>query len=387
MAEEQLSAQEITRRLKASMGQDDAAKAASKAVNPDDPPRDGPFGTPPPKTPTPTGTAPKKPTSRLHAVKAGRLQESRRFTFYGVESVGKSSLAAAANKPIFIDVEDGSGEIDVPRYTFRDGPGGHVPRNIHEVRCAIRDLIETDHDYGTLVIDTLDRLESLIWQMLVERDSGRRCGINKGGVRIESIEDYGYGKGYIVALDEWRSLCKDLDELRQTRDMDIILLAHAQIRTFKNPEGEDYDRYNLRIDPRAAGFIKEWCHVVGFCCYEEGAGSLDPDKRPKGFSTGRRLVKLNRTAAYDGKSRVPLPNVLELTKDNPWRLLAEALEAGRDMTEETITPLIDAELQRIGDKTLIDNVNKAVATVNGDAVVLYRYLLDLRNRQPSKEEA
>lgn len=328
--------------------------------------------------------AQQQPTSRLGQVRSGKIPAGLRFTFYGAESVGKSSLAAAAPAPIFIDCEDGTGNLDVARYTFRDGPDGHVPKTLEDVIGAIRDLRQSPHGFKTLVIDTVDRVEPLIWQHCIERDSGKRSGLNQSGAKLRSIESYGFGKGYNVAVDEWRALAVLLDDLRIVRGMNIALLSHASIRTFKNPEGEDYDRWQLRLNEKAAAFIKEWSDVVGFCTFEEIAGRIDESdtrSRPKGVSTGRRLMKLERTAAYDGKSRIPMPPAVELKASDPWRPFAEAIAAGRSTTPAQLVEQIRAELSRINDPDLAPKVEAAITDAKDDAAVLSRFLNELRRRE------
>lgn len=319
---------------------------------------------------------PAAPVSRLAAVKRGRLAAPLRFCFYGPEGVGKSTLAAHAPDPIWFDIEDGSGRLDVARYQFRDGDGGHVPQSYPEILAALDDLATNPHNFQTLVFDTLDRLESLMWTWMLARDS-------KPGKQLTSVEDYGYGKGYMRAIDEWRALCLRLDRLRSARRMSIIFLGHAQVRLYKAPEGEDYDRYHLRINEKAAGFLKEWTDVTGFCCFEEFATQLG-DSRPKGTSTGRRLLKLERTAAFDAKSRIALPKEVELDPANPWAPFAQAVNDGVNLEPAAIAALIEIETARIGDPELTKKVTAFVGETlaKGDAATLNRSLLKLRDMKP-----
>jgi hypothetical protein len=328
--------------------------------------------------------------SRLGKVRTGTIPAGLRFVFYGPEAVGKSSLAAAAPAPIFIDCEDGTEQLDVARYSFRDEPHGHVPRNVSDIVEAIRDLRSSDHGYKSVVIDTVDRIEPMLWQMMIERDSGKRSGLNQYGQKLVSIESYGFGKGYQVAVDEWRKLAVLLDDLRVMRGMNIILLGHAVIRTFKNPTGEDYDRWQLRVNEKGAAFLKGWSDIVGFCTFEETGARLDESDqrtRPKGVSTGRRLMKLERTAAYDGKSRIPMPPQLELKASDPWSPLGEAIQAGRNIKAPQLIEKIQAELVRVGaDEDFRGKVEKAIADAKGDVAVLSRYLNEIQRRD-SRERA
>ena len=324
-------------------------------------------------------------TSRLEKVNKGKLAVAYRYVVYGPEGVGKSSLAADAQSPIFLDVDDGSAGLDVARYPFRDGPGGHVPLTYAEVLTALEDLAGNGHAYKTVVIDTADRLEALMWKHILERESVPSA-LNKSGKKFHSIEEFGYGKGYQLAVDEWRDLCRRLDLLRTQCGMTIIILAHAQIRTFKNPEGEDYDRYSLRINEKAGGFLREWADTTGFACFEEGGSKLDPDAKAKGYSTGRRLLKLVRTATYDAKTRLALPPEVELDPAHPWAPLAAAVDDSDKQTPITLADSIKVELARLNDSELSTKVNaevaKAVADNNKGA--LGRYLNALRKRTPKE---
>jgi hypothetical protein len=317
---------------------------------------------------------------RLDKVKKGRLLAALRLLFYGTEGVGKTFLASFAPKPIIIDVEDGSGRLDIARYQFTDDEGGHVPRSFTAILEAIDDLMTSEHDYQTLIIDTADRLEALMWSHMLARDS-------KNGKALSSIEDYGYGKGYVMAVDEWRGLAYRLDRLRMARKMNIIILAHAQIRTFRNPTGEDYDRFQLRLNEKAAGFLREWVDVLGFAVFDEGSGKLPGEKgRPKGFSTGRRLLKFERQAAFDAKSRLALPAEVEMDAGNPWAPLAAAIEAGVGMDEAELRPLIEAELARIGDAELSTKATIATAKASGDPEALNRIYQSLKKRAAATTE-
>jgi len=324
---------------------------------------------------------PIEPEEDLIEVVDGRLPGGRRFLFYGQEAVGKTTLAAHAPKPIFIDIENGSANMSVARYKFKDGI---VPQTYSEILKAVKRLTTAKHDFQTLVIDSLDRVENLIHDHVLERDSGKQSNLNKYGKKLESIESYGYGKGYQVAYEEFCSLLRGLETLMLSRGMNIILIAHSKIGTFKNPEGEDYDRYWIRVHQHIAGKSKEWVDVCGFACYEAGGDKMNADdNRAKGWSTGRRLLKLQHSAAYDAKSRIPLPKEIELLAGNPWAPLQEAIESAEETPEE-ILEAIKLECQRLGDHALTEKVRAACQGVL-DTAKLSRYLMDLRNRTPQEE--
>lgn len=323
--------------------------------------------------------------SRLGQVRKGRIANGKRFCFYGLEAVGKTSLAASAPNPVFIDVDDGSDELSIARYSFRDDERGHVPASMVDIFDALDDLLHGEHDYKTVVLDTVDAIEPLIWKFVCERDSGKKSNLNSTGKTLTSIESYGYGRGYVIALDQWRLLCHKLDQLRVQRKMHAVLLSHTQIRTFKNPEGEDYDRYQLKIRENAAAFLREWCDVVGYCCFEDHAEKLDTkDTRAKGFSTGMRLIMLERTAAFDAKTRLDLPVQVEMTAMDPWAPFREALHRIATCTSAQVQKNIAAQLERLNNPALTASVQQAVAAAGEDVATLSRYLNNLRRRTPEE---
>lgn len=230
-----------------------------------------------------------------------------RILLTGTEGVGKTSWAAGAPSPIFICAEDGMPRAlaNVPRFPS--------PQSFDEVLEAIGSLCEGEHEFKTLVIDTVDWLEPMVWEAVCRKNSW------------ESIEAPGYGKGYTAATDEWRRLLVALDRLRSKRGMEVILLAHASIRTFQNPLGPDYDRYEVKLHKGAAALVREWCDTNLFAIHEEFGGT-DKSGKPtkKGVSTGRRVVHTERTAAWHAKNRHGLPPELALD----YAEYAKAREAG-----------------------------------------------------------
>jgi hypothetical protein len=238
----------------------------------------------------------------LASVRTGKRSAPDRLLVVGVEGIGKTTFGASAPAPIFIAAEDGINQVDVASFP--------EPQSFQDVLDAVDTLITEQHEYRTLVIDTVDWLEALVWRDV--------CLANKW----EMIETPGYGRGYTVALDEWRRLISRLSSLRERRGMEVILLAHAAIRMFANPSGADYSRYECKLHKGAAALLREWCDTNLFAVHEEF--TRKDGSRVKGISTGRRVLKTERTAAWDAKNRYGLPPELPLS----YQDYAEARDAG-----------------------------------------------------------
>lgn len=335
-------------------------------------------------TALPSKSAPPPPkASRLGAVKRGLLREAKRFYFYGPEGVGKSSLAADAGA-IFFDTDRGSGHLDVARYPFRDGEDGHVAHSLDEVYAGIDDLLVGQHDYKALAIDTADALEALVWAKVCD---GK---ISKGGDKIESIEDFGYGKGYVAAAAEWRKLLHRLDELRLERGMHIIFIGHVLVKPYKNPLGEDYDKIRPKLDDRALGLLKEWCEVLGFISFDDLAKKAPGSNRARGVSIGSRIIRLQHNAAWDAKSRLPLAAEVPLTLVSPWAPFEAAIDALYASTPDGLRARIAEELGFLGEtftrpdgaQSTADSVREAVAHAGDNVATLTKYLTVLTQSKP-----
>ena len=300
-----------------------------------------------------TATAQQQSPSRrmsLANVVKGRIVKPMRILMFGVEGVGKSTFAANAPEPIFLGAEDGTSELDVARLP--------QPTTWDDALEALAELTRAEHGYKTLAIDTIDWLEPLCWAKVVDRANDKD---------IKTIEDFGYGKGYVAALDEWRVFLAALERLRAARGMHVVMLAHSWIKTFKNPEADDFDRYELKLHAKAGGLLKEWCDAVLFAQYETYANKDSKTKRVRGVSTGARIVQTRRTAAWDAKNRYDLPETLPLD----WTAFADAVSAHRPADLATVKGKL-AELLKQADAELRGKVEAAIAQKPEDAAYLAR---------------
>ena len=281
----------------------------------------------------------------LTSITRGKIEKPVRVVLYGVEGVGKSTFAADAPSPIFLGAEDGTAQLDTARFP--------EPSSWADVLEAIDTLERETHDYKTLAVDTLDWLEPLVWEHVC-RAAGKK-----------DIEDFGFGKGYVAALDEWRRFLARLDALRARRGMQVVLLAHSWTKMFKNPEADDFERYELKLHAKAGGLVKEWADAVLFARFEVFAH--EKNGRVRGVSTGARVLHTVRTAAYDAKNRHDLPDTLPLE----WRAFAEAVAAHRPAPPATLRARIEALLPR-ADEATRGRVKAALVKVGDDAAELAR---------------
>lgn len=236
-----------------------------------------------------------------------------RIAMHAVEGFGKTTLAAHLPGPLFIGAESG-----IPRDLGFDVPVVK-PREWLDLFSVIGDLERSNHKFQSVILDTVDWIEPLIHRFCCDRDSERQTEMNPKSRKIVSIEDYGWGKGYIVAEEEFRKLITALDRMQQVRGLNVMMLMHSQVRTFKNPAGPDFDRYEPKCQQRIARVIVEWCETMLFGYFQVDSSKISDDvqrnektARAKGIGSGTRIIGSRQSAMYDAKNRVGLPPEFEL---------------------------------------------------------------------------
>lgn len=223
---------------------------------------------------------------------------------YGPPGVGKTTFAGNAPAPIFIQTEDGAGVVGADRFPLAE--------SYDAVEQQLGTLVKEDHDFKTLVIDSLDWLESLVWAKVCEVQG------------LKSIEDAGYGKGYVFALDFWRRFLNGVAALRKQRGMAVVMIAHSHIRKFDDPSGEPYDRYEIKLHRKAGDLCMEASDLIGFANYRTATKQIDGGfgrKITRAVGTGERVLFTSERPAFIAKSRYPIPHELPLE----WSALVDAI--------------------------------------------------------------
>jgi hypothetical protein len=248
--------------------------------------------------------------SLLQTIHQGKKHSPPRIVLYGTEGIGKSTTAAQAPNPIFIPTEDGLDQITCDSFPLAE--------NLNDVLNALSALRQDKHDYQSVVIDSLDWLERLIWDELCQQ-----YGVNS----IEKV-DGGYARGYTHALTHWRRVLNDLNDLRNNLGMCVILLAHAKVEKFEDPEHSAYDRYSPRLHKHANALITEWADAVLFATRmiitkTEDAGFNRSRTTAAGLGKdgGERILRCVGSPACVAKNRYDLPAELPLS----WQALIDAM--------------------------------------------------------------
>lgn len=231
-----------------------------------------------------------------------RTGTGHRIVLFGPGGIGKTTLAATAPGPVvFFDLDDSLSRL---------ADGLPDPAIVYGAESwdGIRKALRADawSQIKTIVIDSATKAEELAVAHTLASVK------NDKGATVASIEGYGFGKGYQHVFDTFLPLLADLDShVRAGRN--VILVCHDCTATVPNPAGDDWIRYEPRLQGPSSGKasirlrVREWADHVLFIGY-------DIDVRDgKGRGCGTRTIYPVETPVCMAKSR-SIANPMPLAK-------------------------------------------------------------------------
>lgn len=209
---------------------------------------------------------------------------------YGVHGVGKTSFGAEWPDPVFIQCEEGTpGGLELNSF-------GDI-ETFDDVLDSIDVLMSEEHGFKTVVLDSLDKMEPLIWDHVCRQE------------KWANIETPGYGKGYIVVDEAWRKYLSGVHALTR-RGIAVVQLAHSEVTRFDSPTSDPYSRYGIKMHKRAAALVQEQADVVSFFNFrttlKEKAVGFN-SKVTHGEGSGARQMHFEERPGFLAKNRYQMP--------------------------------------------------------------------------------
>lgn len=217
--------------------------------------------------------------SILDTITRGKTPKPPIILLYGQEGVGKSTFAAKAPNTIFVPTEDGLNEIDCAKFP--------LSKNYKDFKDKLFAIRDEQHDFQTLAIDSISAAERMLFRYICDRHG------------VSNILDAagGYGKGYKEYADEWLNIFELLSEIRDKRQMSVILVGHCDIVKIFSPRIGQYDQFQPRLYKKAMDILVENTDGVFFATRRvrktsEDAGFNKKDTRTEmiGRDGGERII-------------------------------------------------------------------------------------------------
>lgn len=226
------------------------------------------------------------------------------ITVAGEAGLGKTTFAASFPKPIFMQAEEGLQSIP------SDGrPDAFPPyRGVEDVENTWKDLaalIQEDHEYKTLVIDSVTSLEELFIEHVVASDP-------RGAKNIAQAAG-GYGAGFRMVASMHQRIRKAAGILRDRKGMHVVFIAHTETENIDPPDGTPYSRLSLRLNKRSRQPYIDNVDAVALITLETYRKTSDGERPDKAISDGTRVMKLTSSAAHVSKNRYGITEDLILT--------------------------------------------------------------------------
>lgn len=234
--------------------------------------------------------------SILSTARKGKNPKPRRTVLYGTHGIGKSTWASHWPGPLFLPTEDGINDLEVASLPL-------ITEAITVMQAAMELATPSEpHGYKTVVLDSADWLERLIW-----RDVATEAG-------VKTVDDIGYGKGHTQTAERFAQVLRAFNGCRDA-GMHVVVIAHCEIKRFESPEGDSYDRYVPKLHRQSAALLQEWADEVLFASYKTFTRQADEGfgrKRNIGVGGDERVLRTAEKPGYLAKNRLGLPDELPL---------------------------------------------------------------------------
>lgn len=226
-----------------------------------------------------------------------------RIILLGEEKVGKTTFASQFPHPILIPIkgEEGADSLNIAKFPTAE--------KLQDIMDAMESLATQEHTFKTLILDSTSALEPIIQEQVCKEH---------GVKNIEKVLD-GWGKGYVECENIWREITQGMDYLRTEIRMTIILIGHSRIRSFSDPSGETYDRYEMDIHKGVMADLLRWSDCNLFARWKSITKVTDKDSKERKAVRSDRVLCGQSNGSFPAGGRAEygrLPIEMELNYES-----------------------------------------------------------------------
>lgn len=230
---------------------------------------------------------------------------------YGVEGIGKTSLALEFPKPLrCISVRE-SGYDDLKDI-------GVVPQGCENVTVASFNEFLTElrqsTDVKTIVIDSLSGVAQYVNDEIL-------TSVYRG--YDNPLQAFGsFSEGSRIHAPIWMEKIENVATILRNKGVNVILIGHTRIETSKNIVSDDYKSAGMDMDKWPKAVLTKWAQAVLFMTLDfkvritqqwkgktteaKAAGNLEDE--------AERIIYCSKNPSHDAKNRLNLPPFIQMGK-------------------------------------------------------------------------
>jgi hypothetical protein len=235
------------------------------------------------------------------------------ITLFSEPGMGKTILASMFPKAIIVRLEDGIESVPLDKRPAIMP----VVKSVDQLKEQLRWVYKERRTHGkkTLIIDSITQAEVMFEKHIVESDPNNPLSINQACG--------GFGAG-VKALGKMHAEIREILGHINDAGIAVIVIAHATTDTVEPPDGQNYSRYNLRLNKHSQAPWVDNVDLVGFLCLQKIVRGAVEDKKignkaGKAMSDGTRQLICHGVAGNVSKNRYHIQDAIELPPIEKWQ--------------------------------------------------------------------
>lgn len=235
------------------------------------------------------------------------LSKPPQLTIVAAPGAGKTTLGALFPNPIFVQAEEGMSVFESWEEEDRPTVFPTLPRSSKKDKIStkaalldqLRSLATQEHEFKTLVIDSVTSLHALFEHEVCEDYEVDNVAAAAGG----------FAKGYLVVKEMHAEIKTACDYLRNKRGMTIVFLAHIGVQRMKNrPDAEEYTVYSLDMHKESVPVYVNLVDSVLYLRQEEFVKGGATDRKGVTTKLGKIVQTGDRSLVTSGDGKVGFVN-------------------------------------------------------------------------------
>jgi GTPase SAR1 family protein len=218
------------------------------------------------------------------------------ITIVGDAGTGKSTLASKFPNPVFIRAEDGLGAISPRPAALK------VLNTGSDVYTQLNALLTETHEFKTVVIDSITKLNHLFEKEIVDSDPKAKSIATANG---------GYGAGFTATAEmHWR--VKKYADALKAKGIAVVFIAHTEVEKVDLPDVDPYSRFSISMHKKSQQAYINDVDMVGYLHRK-----IFSNDKGKVTDTGMTVFNCSANAARISKNRFGITEDIQVSVDTP----------------------------------------------------------------------